>query len=81
MLCHKAKWILAEVLKHCSALEMSRPTYWMTERHMPDDLHFQQHSCENVRSRKSALLCMCLSREVLIILPFVMSPRTINDTA
>ena len=81
MLHCEARWVLPEVLKLCSALEMSRPTYRMTERHMPDDSHFQQHSCDNVRSHKSALPCMCLSPEVLIILPFLVSPRTINDTA
>jgi len=80
ILCHKAKRILPEVLKQCSAQEMSRPTYRMIEHHIPHGLHFQQHSCENVRSHKSALPCMCWSPEVLIILTFLLSPRTINDT-
>ena len=70
----EARWVLPEVLKQCSALEMSRTSYWMTEHHIPDDSHFQQHNCENLRSHKSVLPCICWSPEVLIILPFLMSP-------
>ena len=75
------KRILSELLKHCSVLDMSRPTYRLTECHNPDNLHCQQHSCECLRSHKSPLLCMCWSPEVLIILPSPLSPRTIRDTA
>jgi len=81
MLRCEARWVLAEVLKHYIALEMLRPTYRMTEHHIPDDSNFQRLSRENVRSPKSALPCMCWSSEVLIILPFLMSPRTIDDKA
>ena len=76
-----AKQVLPELLKHCTALEMSRPTYWMRECHNPDNSHFQDHSCESLRSHKSPLPCMCWLPELLIILPSPMSPRTYNGTA
>ena len=77
----QVRWVLSDILKQCSTLEMSRPTYQMTEHDIPDDSLFQQHGCENLKSHKSSLPCMCWSPEALIILPFLMSPRTINDTA
>ena len=72
---HDTKWIMPELLKVCSVLEMSRPTNRMTEHHIPDDSHFQEHSCERLRSHTSRLACMCWSSVVLIILPFLTSPK------
>jgi len=76
-----AKRVLPELLKHCSVLEMSKPTYRMTECHNPDDSHFQGRSYESLRSHKSPLFCMCWSPQLLIILCSPMSPRIYSDTA
>jgi len=74
-----ARCVLHEVFKQCCALEMSRPTYRMTEHNFQDDSHCQQHSCENLKSHKSPLPCMCWSPEVWIIHPFLMSSRAMDD--
>lgn len=74
------KRLSPEVVKHCSALEMSKVhTRWHNVT--PKMTHFQQHSCEILRSHKSPLPCMCSSSEVLLILPFLMWTMTYNDTA
>jgi len=36
----EVEWVLPELLKHCSVLEMSRPTYRTGECHNPIDLIF-----------------------------------------
>jgi hypothetical protein len=62
MCCREPRWVLLpEVLKQCSALDMSRPTCRMNITSHHSWLAFSQHSCESLRSHKSALPCMCWS--------------------
>ena len=58
----EARWLFPVVLKQCGALEMSRPTYQMTEHHIPVDC-FISSTVVTVSDHTSQLCPACVGHQ------------------